>query len=224
MTDTASSPVDAVLFDIDGTLIDSSYHHALAWLRAFESHGLRCEAWRVHRSIGMGGDHLVAHLFDEATEERLGDELRDAWQAEYEKLSPEVHAFERAGEVVVALRERGLKVALASSSPQSFTDLAIELMGLDADDFDAVTTSADAQSAKPDPDIFQIALDRVGGTRAIVVGDSTWDAIAARGIDAAVIAVRTGGFGEDELKEAGAVLVVDAVADLLDADWDALTA
>lgn len=224
LTDVLTAPVDSVLLDVDGTMIDSSYHMAVAWSRAFDDHGLHCEMWQIHRTIGMGGDHLVAHLTSQDVEDRLGDQLRDGWEEHYLELVDEVRAVDGAKELVLALRKAGLKVALASSSPEKLTEKALEMLGLTTDDFDAVTTSSDADSAKPDPDILQVALDRVGGKHPVVIGDSTWDVEAAKGIDAKTITVRSGGFGADELTEAGAVLVVDTVKDLVDADWSSLVA
>ncbi|MDE9364783.1 HAD family hydrolase [Luteipulveratus sp. YIM 133132] len=213
---------DTVLLDVDGTLIDSSYHHTIAWAKAFADEGLYPPLWTVHRAIGMGGDRLVPHVTDEETEWRCGDRVREGWERAYAQLVDDVHPFDGAGELVRALRERGLKVALASSGKERFTATAIEAIGVTRDDVDAVTTSADADASKPDPGILKVALDAAGGTSAIVVGDSTWDVEAAKAIDAPTLTVRTGGFDAAELTAAGAELVVDTVADLIDADWDHL--
>lgn len=213
---------DTILFDLDGTLLDSSYHNALAWARAFAAEDLHPAIWRVHRAIGMGGDKLVAHVTDEQVEERLGERLRDRWVEEYGRLVDETVAFDGAADLVRSLRDRGLKVALATSSEQEFATKGLESLGLTEDDFAVVTTSADAEESKPSPDIFGAALQGAGGTSGLVIGDSTWDIEAARRIGAPTIAVRSGGFGEDELRAAGAIMVADTVADLIDADWDEL--
>ncbi|MGI8716442.1 MAG: HAD family hydrolase [Lapillicoccus sp.] len=212
---------DTVLLDIDGTLVDSTYHHALAWHRAFASHDVHQPVWRIHRAIGMGGDRLVAAVAGDDVEDRLGDALREAWETAYEPLRREVRVLPGAADLVRTLKEEGFRVALASSGKPEHTEQAVEMLGVE-DLLDAVTTSEDADSSKPAPDIFLIALQKVGGTAAVVVGDSVHDIDAAKGLGAPCVAVRTGGFGVAELEEAGAVLVVDGPADLLQADWRAL--
>src|SRR5215218_8361863 len=109
------SPKAAVLLDVDGTLVDSNYHHVLAWARALARYDLTPSLWRVHRHIGMGGDQFVAAVAGKAAEERHGDALREAWGEEFDKLLDEVHAVPRATELLQALRERGWPVVLASS-------------------------------------------------------------------------------------------------------------
>jgi len=212
---------DTVLLDVDGTLVDSTYHHALAWHRAFASHDVRQPVWRIHRAIGMGGDRLVAAVAGDDVEDRLGDALREAWEAAYEPLRREVRTLPGAADLVRTLKEEGFRVALASSGKPEHTEQAVEMLGVE-DLLDAVTTSEDADSSKPAPDIFRIALQMAGGTAAVVVGDSVHDIDAAKGLGAPCVAVRTGGFGVAELEEAGAVLVVDGPGDLLRADWRAL--
>ena len=212
---------DTVLLDVDGTLVDSTYHHALAWHRAFASHDVHQPVWRIHRAIGMGGDRLIAAVAGDDVEDRLGDALREAWETAYEPLRREVRVLPGAADLVRTLKEEGFRVALASSGKPEHTEQAVEMLGVE-DLLDAVTTSEDADSSKPAPDIFRIALRKAGGTAAVVVGDSVHDIDAAKGLGAPCVAVRTGGFGVAELEEAGAVLVVDGPADLLQADWRAL--
>ena len=171
----ASGAVDTVLFDVDGTLIDSTYHHAIAWARAFARFDLYPPLWRVHRSIGMGGDQLVPSLVGDDVESKHGGDLRDAWEAEYEKLLPEVRGFDGAADAVRAARSKGYKVALASSGKEEFTDAALEKVGLTRDDFDAVTSSDDADNSKPEPDILEVALKEAGGSKGVLIGDATWD-------------------------------------------------
>lgn len=213
---------DTVLLDVDGTLIDSTYHCAIAWAQAFESFGMKPPLWHIHRAIGMGGDQLVPHVTDQSVEEEHGDALREAWEDAYRPMMDDVRAFDGVRELVDLLHARGVKVALATSSNSEFADKALETIGMAAEDFESMTTSSDADASKPEPDILASALEKAGGTGALLVGDSTWDIEAARRLGAPCVAVRTGGFGVDELTEAGAVLVVDAVGDLLDADWDEL--
>jgi HAD superfamily hydrolase (TIGR01549 family) len=219
----SSSPADTILLDVDGTLVDSTYHHAVAWFRAFRRHDIDLPLWRVHRAVGMGGDTLVPHLLGDQVDEEIGDALREDWIAEYKLLLPEVSPLEGAAELVRALKQRGFKIALASSGESEFTDDSVAKLDV-ADVLDATTSSSDAEHSKPEPDIFQAALKAVGGRKGIVIGDTIYDVQAARAMGAACVCVRTGGFGVDELTEAGAVLVVDGPKELIDADWSDLAA
>ncbi len=207
--------LDTVLLDVDGTLIDSTYHHALAWHRAFAQHGHLIPMWRLHRAIGMGGDRLVAAVAGDDVEERLGDQLREAEKREYEQLLSEVRPFDRADALITALHDRGWLVALASSGQEDNTRAAIDLLGGDGP-LDGWTSSQDAETSKPAPDILLAALEQVGGHAAVCVGDSTYDVEAAAAVGWGCIGVRTGGFGVAELIEAGAMRVFADVADLLD--------
>ncbi|HET7304787.1 MAG TPA: HAD family hydrolase [Segeticoccus sp.] len=217
--DTRDPAHDTVLLDVDGTLVDSTYHHAIAWHRAFRDEGIELPMWRVHRAIGMGGDRLVGTLAGDDVEERLGDSLRAAWQREYEPLRAEVEPLPGAHELVARLKDRGFIVALGSSGKPDHTRQAVELAGV-GDLVDAVTTADDVGSSKPAPDILQVALQRAGGSSGIVVGDSTYDVTSAARMGAPCVAIRTGGFGVDELEGTGAVLVADGLEDLCDADWE----
>jgi phosphoglycolate phosphatase-like HAD superfamily hydrolase len=205
----------AALFDVDGTLVDSSYHHALAWARAFDRFGYRPPLWRIHRAIGMGGDQLVRAVLDDEAEERHGDDLRAAWGAEFDPLLPEVKAFDRVYDLVEAVAHRGFRVVLASSAPQQHLDRYLELTGI-ARFLWATTTADDVEQTKPAPDIVAVALDRAGSGDGVMIGDSPWDIKAARRVNVPTMAVRTGGFSEAELRDAGAVSVHSSVAELLD--------
>lgn len=211
---------DAVLLDIDGTLIDSTYHHAIAWQRAFARHDLVLPTARVHRAIGMGGDKLVAHVTDDETEDRLGDDLRSAWREEYVALRHEVRPLAGAADLVRALRSSGVRVALASSGDPEFSREAVDLLGI-GDDIELLTTSEDVEDSKPDPDLIGETIRRLGGVeRTVLVGDTVYDVDSADRAGLRCVAVLSGGFGRDELEHAGAVAVVDGPADLVDADWD----
>ncbi len=198
---------DTVLLDVDGTLVDTTYHHALAWARAFRSLDVDVALWEVHRAIGMGGDKLVAAVAGDEVEQRHGDELRQRWQEEYEPLRAEVRPLPGATELVRLLKDRGFRVALASSGKPAHTDQAVELLGI-GDLLDAVTTSEETSASKPEPSIPELALEKAGGTER-----GRWSATPPAtsrpraGMGAPCVAVRTGGFGVDELREAGAVLV-----------------
>lgn len=214
----------AVLFDIDGTLVDSTYHHAVAWHRAFARHDLTPPLWRIHRSIGMGGDKLVAHVTDDDVEDRWGDELRDAWRTEYLELRTEVRPLPGARQLVVALRRDGYRVALASSGDPQFAEEAVDLLGI-GDDIELLTTSADVDASKPEPDLVGETLRRLGlgplgeVQQAALVGDTVYDVEAAARAGIACVGVRSGGVSRAELLEAGAVAVGDALEDLLDVPW-----
>ena len=210
----------AVLLDVDGTLVDSTYQHAVAWHRAFDRYGDPPPLWRVHRTIGMGGDKLVAEVTDEDTEERLGDRLREAWQEEYRRLMPEVRPLPGAAALVADLHAAGVRVALASSGEAEFAEHAVELLGI-GDHVETVVTAADVDASKPDPDLLQVTLERLDGVaRAFFVGDTVYDVEAASRAGLPCLTVRTGGFGRAELEAAGAALVVDSVEELREGAWE----
>jgi HAD superfamily hydrolase (TIGR01509 family) len=203
------------ILDVDGTLVDTNYHHAIAWYRAFRQHGIVLPLARIHRHIGMGGDQLVAALAGEGTEEREGDDIRAAETALYLALIEEVEPFRDARELIVDLRGRGAIVILASSAKANEVDHYLDL--LDARDIaDAWTTSADVESTKPAPDLVNAALEKSGvsAENAFMVGDTPWDCTAAQHAGVPTHTVLTGGFSEQELREAGAVSVYRSVSDL----------
>ena len=167
----------------------------------------------------MGGDQLVPSLVGDDVESKHGGDLRDAWEEEYEKLLPEVRGFDGAADAVRAARSKGYKVALASSGKEEFTDAALEKVGLTRDDFDAVTSSDDADNSKPEPDILEVALKEAGGSKGVLIGDATWDVEAAKKTGMSTMGLRTGGFSAAEMHDAGATDVVDAITDLRDGTW-----
>jgi HAD superfamily hydrolase (TIGR01549 family) len=201
------------LLDVDGTLVDTNYHHAIAWYRAFREHGLTLPVWRIHRHIGMGGDQLVAAVAGKRVEDRQGDSLRAAETALYADLIGEVQPFADARRLLELLDGRGHRLVLASSGKRDEIDHYLDL--LDARKLvEAWTTSADVERTKPDPDLVHAAVDKVGGGEAVLVGDSTWDCEAAARAGVPTVAVLTGGFSEQELREAGAVAVFESLTDL----------
>lgn len=208
------------LVDVDGTLVDSNYQHALAWFRAFRRVDLTLPLWRIHRHIGMGGDQLVPALAgDEVDVERHGDMLRDAWEEEFAPLLPEVAAVDGAHDLLAGLREAGTCVVLASSGKPDHISAFLDLVGA-REVVDAWTTSEDVERTKPHPDLLKVALSRLGEDEVgddadvVVIGDSTWDCVAAKRLGARSYALRTGGFARDELLEAGAQEVFDSLTDL----------
>jgi len=211
---TQDAAPDTVLLDVDGTLVDTTYHHALAWWRAFTDAGVDVAVWRIHRSIGMGGDRLVAEVAGDDVERELGDELREGWKANYDRdFRDLVKPFAAADDLVRELRGRGWKVVFASSGKPDHTSLAVEVLGV-GDQLAAVTTGDDAESSKPAPDILEVALRRAGGRAGVCVGDSPYDVEAAAALGAPCIGVLTGGFSRAELESAGAAAVVEHVSEL----------
>jgi HAD superfamily hydrolase (TIGR01549 family) len=206
---------DTVVLDIDGTLLDSNYHHALAWSRAFEKVlDQHLPVAAIHRHIGMGGDRLVAAVAGDDAEERHGDEVRARWEQEYDEVIDQTRLFEGARELLVAVGESGLKVVLASSSIPKHAQRPLELLRAGAHS-DAWTTSEDAEESKPDPELLDVALQKVQGGRAVMVGDAVWDVEAADARGIPTIGLLCGGYGRQELLDAGAVAVYDDPADLL---------
>ena len=203
----------AGILDLDGTLVDTNYHHALAWYRAFRQHGVVLPVWRLHRHIGMGGDQLVPALAGEEFAEQHGDDVRAAEKALYLALIDETEPLEGAREFVETLKDRGHTVVLASSAKQNELDHYLDLLDVRelADDW---TSSADVDATKPEPDLVFAALEKAGGGAAVMVGDTTWDIEAAGRAGLDTIAVMTGGFSEQELREAGAVAVFESLEQL----------
>ena len=204
------------VLDVDGTLVDTNYQHALAWYRAFRSLGETYPIWRIHRLIGMGGDRLVAALGGDDVEARIGDDARECWVEEFDRLIDEVAPLPGAREFLAAVRERGHRVVLASSGKPQHVDHFLDL--LDARDLaEAWTSSEDVESTKPAPDLLQVALKKLGepvDAASVVVGDSVFDVEAAKNAGMPAIVVRSGGFGDEELRDAGAVGIYDTPADL----------
>lgn len=205
------------ILDIDGTLVDTNYHHAIAWFRAFRQHGIVLPIWRIHRHIGMGGDQLIGALTDERFEEREGDSIRAAEKVLYMELIGEVEPMQGARQLLEEIKRRGHSVVLASSAKADEVEHYVEL--LDARSIaDAWTTSADVEQTKPQPDLVNSALQKAQAAAkdAVMVGDTPWDVQAAKSAKVPTIAVRTGGFGQDELEQAGAAAVFESVAELLE--------
>lgn len=210
-----TDPRPAVLFDIDGTLVDSNYLHVETWGRAFAELGLPVDAWRIHRAIGLDsslmldatlGDRKAAH----------GDDAKKLHSRYYEQLAPRLRPFEGVHELLRALRDRGVATVLATSAPEN--ELAMLRKALDVDDLvDAMTSADDVDTAKPEPDVIHAAVGKASSTaqRAFLIGDTVWDARAAARAGVRTIGVLSGGISEAELVDAGAVAVYENVAALL---------
>ena len=206
----------AAILDVDGTLVDTNYHHAIAWYRAFRKGGVTPEIWRIHRHIGMGGDQLVAAVAGEDVEERVGDDIREAEGELYMEMIDEVRPFEHAHELIADLQGIADAVILASSAKEREVDHYLDL--LDARDVvTGWTTSADVETTKPSPDLVKAAMDKAGTDEALMIGDTVWDCEAAGRAGIPAVAVKTGGFAESELREAGAAAVYPGLSELREA-------
>jgi HAD superfamily hydrolase (TIGR01549 family) len=203
----------AAILDIDGTLVDSNYFHAVAWYRAMRAHDHTLPMWRIHRAIGMGGDQMIAALLGDDVEERQGDDIRDAEKERYFELIDEVQPLEGARELIEDLKRTDHRVVLASSAKPDEVEHYLDL--LDARELaDGWTTSGDVENTKPAPDLVNSALEKIGGGPAVMVGDSVYDCEAAGNADVETIAVLTGGFSDSELLKSGARIVFASIVEL----------
>ena len=216
----------ALLLDVDGTLVDSTYAHVWTWHRALVEAGAPVPFVEVHRRIGKDGSTIVGELLDIAgiddddERDRIAGRAKDLHGEYYAEQAGSLRVLPGARDLVRGAKEQGWITVLATSAPPSEFEQARAL--LDVDEFvDAVTTGEDVDRAKPDPTIVAIALERSGvdAADAVMVGDATWDAIAATKLGIRSVAVRTGGIGDSELRDAGFSDIVDdaaAVLELLD--------
>ncbi|MCU1421654.1 MAG: family hydrolase [Microbacteriaceae bacterium] len=207
--------VRAVLFDVDGTLVDSNYTHVEAWTRALGELERPVDAWRIHGAIGMDSAKLLETLLgDEA--EALGDRAKELHSRFYDELSPALRPLDGARELVREVAKRGQRPVLATSAPEDELAVLRRVLRID-DEVYAVTSSEDVDTAKPEPDIVHVALERAGveASEAVFVGDSLWDVQAGVRAGVRCVALRSGGTGALELFDAGAFFVWDDPADLL---------
>ena len=211
----------AILFDLDGTLVDTNDLHVEAWDRAFRAHGHQFSREQIHSQIGKGGDNLLPSLLPDSSEEE--QEAIDERHGEIYKgeLMPTARPFPRASDLLRRTRDEGLQVVLASSAGAEEIDHYVGLLGEDLISF--TTGKDDVEASKPCPDIFQAALAKGGlePGEAIVVGDTPYDVLAARRAALRCIAVLSGGFREEELRGAGAIAIYRDAGDLID-HWDEL--
>ena len=200
-----------VLFDVDGTLVDTSYQHTIAWWQAFRDAGIEVPMRDIHRAIGMGADTLVPYLIG-----REDEDLAIGHDHHYAPYLERVQAFAGAGDLLRACHGRGLTVVLATSSEESQLGRLRRAIGAD-DVIDVVTTGSDVSTSKPAPDLMEVALDRAGlrPENAVMVGDTRWDIESAGKAGLRCIAVMTGGWSEDELLAAGAAEVWASPSELL---------
>ena len=217
--------MSAVLFDVDGTLVDTNYLHAVTWWEAFRQYGHHVPMVRIHRAIGMGSDKLLDHLLPGDRDRAVDDELRSARTALYAPYWPRLRAFDGAADLLRECAHRGLRVVLASSASEREMRALRDV--LDAEDvLTAATSAGDAAESKPAPDILQIAVERAGvaADAAVFVGDTVWDVQACEKAGLACIALLTGGISSEELRDAGAVEIYDGPAELLESLPDSIIA
>ncbi len=204
------------IVDVDGTLVDTNYQHAIAWYRAFRDHDVTIPLWVIHRHIGMGGDQIVPAVAGEDFADEHGDAVRDKEKDYYRELIDEVALLPGARPLLERLKENGHTIVLASSSKEEELDHYLDM--LDARDLaDEWTSSKDVEATKPEPDLVRAALDK-GDTpadSAVMVGDTTYDCEAAAKVGVRSIAVLSGGFASEELREAGAAAVYDSPEELV---------
>jgi HAD superfamily hydrolase (TIGR01509 family) len=218
---TASTPRPerkaAVLFDVDGTLVDSVYFHTLAWWQAFRQAGYDVPMASIHRTVGMGGDKILAKLLPADRDAAEDSTILTSHAAVFSTFWPALRPLDGARELLAGCHDRGLAVALASSARERDLEVLRGTIGADLY-IDAATSSADAEESKPDPDILVAALDAVGvpAADAVFVGDAVWDIYAAGRLDIPAIGLTCGGTSEAELRDAGAVEIYPGPRALLD--------
>ena len=204
----------AALFDIDGTLVDSNYLHVHAWYRAFQQVGLGVEAWRIHRSIGMDGTTLLSTLAGD-TNDDTRSRAKDLHTQYYKQTASLLKCLPGAQELLQRVDKLGLQVVLATSAPEDELKMLREVLASDAL-ISAVTSSKDVDTAKPKPDIIEVALDRAGvdAEHAVFIGDTVWDVEACERAGVPTIAVLSGGVSRGELESAGAKAVFEDISDV----------
>jgi HAD superfamily hydrolase (TIGR01549 family) len=199
-------PDRSIVLDVDGTLVDSNYLHVVAWQAAFAAHGHRVASWEIHRAVGMGADKLVPALIGDAAAEEIGEAVSAEHDTRFRRAIADVEPLPGARELLSALKRRDLTVVLGSSAGEEEVDHYLAL--LEAKDLvDHVTTSADVDRTKPDPDLLQVAIDRAGVPAVAMIGDTVWDCRAAAALDVRMLGLLCGGISEGELRSAGAYSV-----------------
>jgi len=211
-----ADPIRAVLFDVDGTLVDSNYLNTVAWWEAFAQAGHDVQMARIHRAIGMGTDQLLGELLPADRDQAADSEIATAQAALYSVYWSRLRPLPGAARLLRACHEHGLRVILASSAGSQ--ELKVLRSALDADDaIDGVTSAADVDQSKPAPELVRVALQKAGTSPqgAVFVGDAVWDAQACGRAGVPFVGVLTGGTSEAELRNAGAIRVYPGPAEVL---------
>ncbi|AWN40563.1 HAD family hydrolase [Methylobacterium durans] len=207
------------LFDLDGTLVDSVYQHVLAWSQALDQEGIPLSVWRIHRKIGMSGglftNQLLRETGQEISEERIA-RLGRLHAKAYGRLSSQIRPLPGARALLANLNEAGIPWAIATSGRMETARVNLAALDVDPDHVPVVTRDM-VKYAKPDPDLFLAAAERLGKAieTAVIVGDSIWDMLATRRCRGLGVGLLSGGYGADELERSGAVRVYEDPADLL---------
>ena len=208
--------INTVLLDLDGTLVDSVFVHAVTWKAAFRDVGLNVPTHHLQRSIGMGVDRLVTHVAGESAERAVGDEARSRHDTHLDERFGEIVPTDGAAELLETLKSRGLTLVLASSAPKELSERLLEVLDGAGRHLDRTVAGGEADASKPAGDLLEVALDSVDAESAVMIGDTVWDVKAAQDAGVRCIGLLTGGVSEAELREAGAVEVYDSPRDLLD--------
>lgn len=218
MTALRNTDSSAFLFDLDGTLVDSVYQHVLAWREAMQAAGIELAVWRIHRQIGMSGGLMLSAFLREIGRVLSAEEVEQIQRRHteaYRRQAESLRVLPGALELLAELSARGIRYAIATSGRSQSAAPALELLRLRPDV--PVVTRDDVRHAKPDPDLFVAAAERLNMpvNRCVIVGDSVWDMLAARRAWALAVGLLSGGYGRDELQQAGAYRVYQDPHDLL---------
>ena len=211
--------IKAIIFDVDGTLVDSVDYHAEAWVKAFQEYGYNFGKDKLRQQIGKGSSFIIGELLSSSEAEKLESDISQYRKQYYQdNLLEKVQPFDKVRELFAAIKDDGIKVVLASSARKETIAHYKKLLNIE-DLIDGATSTDDVEQSKPEPDIFESALEKLDGIspeEVIVVGDSPYDAIAANKASLTTIGVLSGGFKAETLKEAGCVAIYQDPADLLD--------
>ena len=217
--------IEAVIFDIDGTLVDTVDFHAQSWDRTFQHFGHQIPYEQIRRQIGKGSDKLMPVFFsleqlnesDDGRGPTFGERMRDYRRELYKReYHSRIKAFPQVRELFLRIKADGKRIALASSATKD--DLATYKQIMNVEDLvDAATVTTEVESSKPEPDVFLVTLDKLGVAplRVIVVGDTPYDAEAAGKANLRMIGVLSGGFSEEDLRKAGCIAIYQNIAALL---------
>src|ERR1700753_851039 len=212
-----TNELKAVLFDVDGTLVDTNYLHTVAWWEAFTQAGYDVPMASIHRAIGMGAGQMLDSLLPKGRDTDAGADNKSADSPLSSVSGPRLHPLPGARQLLRACHDQGLRVVLASSADPD--ELKVLCAALDADEaIDAATSSGDVDASKPAPDLVQVALDQAEAdpSESVFIGDAVWDVHAAQKAGVPCIGLLSGGSSRGELIEAGAAAVYEGAADLLE--------
>lgn len=217
-SDNASLDLPAVLFDLDGTLIDSVYHHVITWSEALESAGIVFAKWKIHRRVGMSGKSFVRELLREmpTTKPRVNIEhLEQQHDTRFFRVIPRLQPLPGANELLAHLSRHKIRIAIATTGNRKPTEAILKRLKIPAGM--PILTGDDVEKAKPSPDIFVAAAESLNAniSDCIVVGDSVWDLLAAGRKSALGVGLLSGGYGEEDLERAGAFRVYSDPSDML---------